>query len=190
MLPFGPHSCRRTIEPKPPLHRVPWLLDWGDAHATEDIPPGVPPVSFLPSNMTQMLSLAPRQMDIAPIQPSMDLNELSRRGHSEAAFGGLHDSSSPIAEAMMRRPPVSVGTPNTHQDLRDHHLRLSTATAPHPDAGQDTMCLCTPTPKIPRPRNGAFLFFLCFLGSMTYLCRSGLRRGRKERGSSSWPEYK
>ncbi|KAL7798304.1 putative SNF2 family helicase [Trichoderma ceciliae] len=107
--------------------------------------------------MTQVLSLAPRHMEMAPIHSRMEVDEISRRGSSEAAFGGLHNSSSPIGEPIMRRPPASLGTPNTNHDVLGQ-LRLGTSTAMQAGGGRDIICLCTPTPKIPRPRNAFILY--------------------------------
>lgn len=39
-------------------------------------------------------------------------------------------------------------------DGRPEQLRVNTANTMTPDDSRDMLCICTPAPKIPRPRNG------------------------------------
>ncbi|RFU81758.1 snf2 family helicase [Trichoderma arundinaceum] len=107
--------------------------------------------------MTQVLSLAPRgrHMELTPYGRMVRDEERSR---TETAFGdSLHNSSSPIVETIMRRPPAPLGTPNANHDILDYP-RLGNSTAAQADGSRDIICLCTPMPKIPRPRNAFILY--------------------------------
>lgn len=81
------------------------------------------------------------------------------------------------AGPLTRKRAASLRTDGPR--IEDLHLSTPTDTSPKLplDNGRDLICLCTPAPKVPRPRNGMclFLMFFAFLRVCvlpTFLCPS------------------
>lgn len=68
------------------------------------------------------------------------------------------DSPSPRTVDLARKRAASINTAEANY-ARFEHLRLNTPTNMNKDSPRDHICLCTPAPKIPRPRNGESRIF-------------------------------
>lgn len=87
----------------------------------------------------------------------------SSPGTSTAAHGNPQQPP-PLRGPMTRKRTASINTADAvHPRIQDLSLNTpSTATtsaaSPHapPFDARDLICLCTPAPKVPRPRNGSF----------------------------------
>lgn len=82
-----------------------------------------------------------------------------------------HGGESHQQKATTRKRAASI---NTEEANRPQVEKLSINAAPSSesprpfDAGGGLICLCTPEPKVPRPRNGMFWLFLLLL--LQYAC--------------------
>ena len=76
-------------------------------------------------------------------------------------------SGSSVRGSISRKRAASINTEEANRPkVESLSLGTPSTTSPRPfDASRDLICLCTPAPKVPRPRNGmtATSLFSCFL---------------------------
>ncbi|KAK5997135.1 Repressor of filamentous growth 1 [Cladobotryum mycophilum] len=102
--------------------------------------------------MPQILSMTPQPLDMV----RMDFNDYSKAADPASSLGPLPLPSLNTFVGSMRRRSGSIGAPYTsHEDLET--LRVNTANSLNPEVHRD-ICICTPEPKIPRPRNAFILY--------------------------------
>lgn len=90
--------------------------------------------------------------------------------------GEPRSPDSPLRSAgpLTRKRAASLRTEGPR--IEDLSLNTPTADTSPPqllESGRDLICLCTPAPKVPRPRNGMSSSFFFFLGSLlpSVFCR-------------------
>ncbi|KAH7015317.1 hypothetical protein EDB80DRAFT_889536 [Ilyonectria destructans] len=107
--------------------------------------------------MTQVISLVAPPKAITPAHSSpMELDDHDGpRAFRTAA--DTPDSPSPRTVDLARKRAASINTAEANY-ARFEHLRLNTPTNMNKDSPRDHICLCTPAPKIPRPRNAFILY--------------------------------
>ncbi|CEJ89724.1 hypothetical protein VHEMI05549 [[Torrubiella] hemipterigena] len=110
--------------------------------------------------MTQVMSFGPRPMDAAsPAHALMDLNKAVRDNAPHGPFMPRRSPSPGVGASgdIIRKRAASMNSSaessTSHGGLFDQ-LSINTSVS----MKQDTICLCTPTPKIPRPRNAFILY--------------------------------
>lgn len=105
--------------------------------------------------MTQVISLvaaAPKQA-MTPAHSPMDaVDEYDRPPRAFRAVPDTPDSPSPRTAGLARKRAASINTADANYG-RLEKLQLSTPSSMNSEGPRD-ICLCTPAPKIPRPRNG------------------------------------
>lgn len=113
--------------------------------------PGAP----LLSKMTQVISLvaaAPKQA-MTPAHSPMDaVDDYDRPPRAFRAVPDTPDSPSPRTAGLARKRAASINTADANYG-RLEKLQLTTPSSMNSEGPRD-ICLCTPAPKIPRPRNG------------------------------------
>lgn len=108
--------------------------------------------------MTQVISLVAPPKAITPAHSSpMELDDHDGPRAIRAATD-TPDSPSPRTVDPARKRAASINTAEANY-ARFEHLRLNTPTNMNKDSPRDHICLCTPAPKIPRPRNGESRIF-------------------------------
>lgn len=112
--------------------------------------------SRLLSKMTQVISLvaatAPKQA-MTPAHSPMDaVDEYDRPPRAFRSVPDTPDSPSPRTAGLARKRAASINTADANYG-RLEKLQLSTPSSMNSEGPRD-ICLCTPAPKIPRPRNG------------------------------------
>lgn len=156
-------SCSRRA-PSVPLPRLlperqapigPSRLGYG---VSADVPrparsPSTPPPHL--ATMTQVLALAARHMEAvgAPGRRHVDLGQQLKPPAGFAAAADAGRSSSHIRSVPSRKRASTIHTIDADRGMREP-LDASTPGAQGQDGASDIICLCTPAPKIPRPRNG------------------------------------
>lgn len=105
--------------------------------------------------MAQVLSLATQDMETvgASVHHHMSLEKpfRSRGGFDLARDGRL--SPTPFRTGSGRKRASSINTAPANHGIFEP-LSISTSGQATQDGPRDIICLCTPAPKIPRPRNG------------------------------------
>ncbi|KAJ6441923.1 SNF2 family helicase [Purpureocillium lavendulum] len=105
--------------------------------------------------MTQVLALAARHMEAigAPVRRHVDLGQPYKQpaGIATAAADGGH-SPSPLRSASSRKRASTIHAVDADRGMQESPS-ASSAGAQRQDGPRDIICLCTPAPKIPRPRN-------------------------------------
>ncbi|KPM34625.1 hypothetical protein AK830_g11948 [Neonectria ditissima] len=108
--------------------------------------------------MTQVISLVAPPKTMTPAHSSpMELDEDHDGPRAFQATADTPDSPSPRTIDIARKRAVSINTVDASY-ARFEHLKLDTPTNMNIDSPRDHICLCTPAPKIPRPRNAFILY--------------------------------
>ncbi|GJN74395.1 SNF2 family helicase [Purpureocillium lilacinum] len=109
--------------------------------------------------MTQVLALAARHMEAigAPVRRHVDLGQQYKQpaGIAAAADGG--HSPSPLRSASSRKRASTIHAVDADRGMQESPSASSAGTQ-RQDGARDLICLCTPAPKIPRPRNAFILY--------------------------------
>ncbi|KAF4512292.1 hypothetical protein G6O67_001453 [Ophiocordyceps sinensis] len=110
--------------------------------------------------MAQVLAFAPRQMEAvaAPLPRHVDLAKQFKADHP-ASDPRL--SPSPPANnntASFRKRASTIGAVDAARGMFESPPRNSAPGSHLQDGSRDIICLCTPAPKIPRPRNAFILY--------------------------------
>ncbi|KAI9158508.1 Repressor of filamentous growth 1 [Paramyrothecium foliicola] len=96
-----------------------------------------------------------RMGDAVPISPigfeSPDADNVVRR------IRNVRCSLTPPPSLSMRRSAVASEDVDAN-DGKPENLRVNTSTTASPEESRDFLCICTPAPKIPRPRNAFILY--------------------------------
>ena len=113
--------------------------------------------------MTQVLALTARQMEIvgAPVHRHVDLGKQFKNAADFIAAGGRH-SPTPLRATSPRKRASTIGAVGADHGMQDSPI-VNAAGAQKQDGSRDIVCLCTPAPKIPRPRNGEWKFLAAAL---------------------------
>ncbi|KAK2590118.1 slightly ste11-like protein [Conoideocrella luteorostrata] len=110
--------------------------------------------------MTQVLSLASRDTETvgASVRHHMSLDNpfRSRRGF-DLASDGRHSPSPFRAAGSVRKRASTINTADSNHGMFEP-LSINTSGQGTQDGSRDIICLCTPAPKIPRPRNAFILY--------------------------------
>ncbi|CAM1503933.1 Fc.00g015240.m01.CDS01 [Cosmosporella sp. VM-42] len=111
--------------------------------------------------MTQVISLVapPKAMTPATHSP-MDLDERDAqvsRAFRSAADNTPDSSPSPRSASLGGKRAASISTSEASYE-RLEQLKINTPGSMNSDGSKDLICLCTPAPKIPRPRNAFILY--------------------------------
>ncbi|POR38139.1 Repressor of filamentous growth 1 [Tolypocladium paradoxum] len=103
--------------------------------------------------MTQVLALAARQMETigAPVHRHVDLGKQFKTSTGFIAAGGRH-SPTPLRTTPSRQRASTIGAVDAGHGMLDSP-DANAAGAQKQHGSRDMVCLCTPAPKIPRPRN-------------------------------------
>ncbi|KAJ6784752.1 hypothetical protein PWT90_04662 [Aphanocladium album] len=107
--------------------------------------------------MTQVLSFAPRPIDDTPRHLLMDLDRAVRVGAPQGVFAPRR-SPSPGSSSFTRKRAASLTSADPAHGLYEQLSINTSGAAMKPESSRETICLCTPTPKIPRPRNAFILY--------------------------------
>lgn len=105
--------------------------------------------------MTQVLSFAPRPIHDTASHHHMDLDRAVRVGGPPGVFAPRR-SPSPGSSSFTRKRAASLTSADATHGLYEQLSINTSGPAMRPETSRDAICLCTPTPKIPRPRNGSF----------------------------------
>ncbi|KND94160.1 Repressor of filamentous growth 1 [Tolypocladium ophioglossoides CBS 100239] len=108
--------------------------------------------------MTQVLALAARQMETvaAPVHRHVDLGKQFKPSAGFIAAGGRH-SPTHLRTTPSRKRASTTSAVGAHHGMLDSPY-ANAAGAQKQDWSRDIVCLCTPAPKIPRPRNAFILY--------------------------------
>jgi hypothetical protein len=115
------------------------------------------------AKMTQVISLVTPSQAMTPAHSPMDSDDYDRP-RAFRALPDTPDSPSPRTAGLGRKRAAPINTSDASYG-RLERLKLSTPSSMASNEATRDICLCTPAPKIPRPRNGesllSFSFFLC-----------------------------
>ncbi|KAM0553846.1 hypothetical protein ACHAPJ_007192 [Fusarium lateritium] len=106
--------------------------------------------------MTQVISLVTPSQAMTPAHSPMDSDDYDR----PRAFRNMPDtpdSPSPRTAGLARKRAASINTADANYG-RLERLKLNTPSSMASSEGPRDICLCTPAPKIPRPRNAFILY--------------------------------
>ncbi|ATY66416.1 SNF2 family [Cordyceps militaris] len=107
--------------------------------------------------MTQVLSFAPRPIHDTVPHLLMDLDRAVRVGGPQGVFAPRR-SPSPGSSSLTRKRAASLNSADQTHGLYEQLSISTSGTAMKPESSREAICLCTPTPKIPRPRNAFILY--------------------------------
>ncbi|KAF4984661.1 hypothetical protein FZEAL_177 [Fusarium zealandicum] len=108
--------------------------------------------------MTQVISLVtPSSQAITPARSPMDDEQHDRPPRAFRTIPNTPDSPSPRTAVLARKRAASINTADASYG-RLEKLKLNTPTSMTSENSRDIICLCTPAPKIPRPRNAFILY--------------------------------
>lgn len=116
--------------------------------------------------MTQVISLVAPAKAMTPAQSPMELDDQEGpRGFRPTA--DTPGSPSPRLSGLgSKKRAASINTSEANY-ARLEKLRIDSPNNMDVNTSQDLICLCTPAPKIPRPRNGEFDSFCLFCSTRT-----------------------
>ena len=103
--------------------------------------------------MTQVISLVTPAQAMTPAHSSPMGSDDYGRPRAFRALPDTPESPSPRTSVLGRKRAASINTADANYG-RLERLQLSTPTSMASSEGTRDICLCTPAPKIPRPRNG------------------------------------
>ncbi|KAI6763057.1 hypothetical protein HG530_009037 [Fusarium avenaceum] len=103
--------------------------------------------------MTQVISLGTPSQAMTPAHSPMDSDDYDRP-RAFRAMPDTPDSPSPRTVGIARKRAASINTSEANYG-RLERLKLSTPSSMASNESTRDICLCTPAPKIPRPRNVA-----------------------------------
>ncbi|RMJ06914.1 hypothetical protein CDV36_013489 [Fusarium kuroshium] len=109
--------------------------------------------------MTQVISLvaaAPKQAMTPAHSPMDTVDDYDRPPRAFRAVPDTPDSPSPRTAGLARKRAASINTADANYG-RLEKLQLTTPVSMNSEGPRD-ICLCTPAPKIPRPRNAFILY--------------------------------
>ncbi|KAJ4254866.1 slightly ste11-like protein [Fusarium torreyae] len=106
--------------------------------------------------MTQVISLVTPSQAMTPAHSPMDSDDYDRR-RAFRTMPDTPDSPSPRTAGLARKRAVSINTADANYG-RLERLKLNTHSSMASSEGPRDICLCTPAPKIPRPRNAFILY--------------------------------
>ncbi|EJP65574.1 Repressor of filamentous growth 1 [Beauveria bassiana] len=107
--------------------------------------------------MTQVLSFAPGPIhDTAPHLP-MDLDRAVRVGGPQGVFAPAR-SPSPGSSSFTRKRTASLTSADQNHGLYAPLSINTSGPVMKSESSKEAICLCAPTPKIPRPRNAFILY--------------------------------
>ncbi|KAJ4136113.1 slightly ste11-like protein [Fusarium equiseti] len=107
--------------------------------------------------MTQVISLVTPAQAMTPAHSSPMGSDDYGRPRAFRALPDTPESPSPRTSVLGRKRAASINTADAHYG-RLERLQLSTPTSMASSEGTRDICLCTPAPKIPRPRNAFILY--------------------------------
>ncbi|KAG5660701.1 hypothetical protein KAF25_003307 [Fusarium avenaceum] len=106
--------------------------------------------------MTQVISLGTPSQAMTPAHSPMDSDDYDRP-RAFRAMPDTPDSPSPRTVGIARKRAASINTSEANYG-RLERLKLSTPSSMASNESTRDICLCTPAPKIPRPRNAFILY--------------------------------
>lgn len=120
--------------------------------------------------MTQVISLVgPSKATMTPApssspSPSPSVIEVNGPEPSRAYRTGVSTPDSPSLRTaiLAKKRAASINTADASY-ARLERLTVNTPNTMNSDDSRDMICLCTPAPKIPRPRNGELIYILTFV---------------------------
>ncbi|KAF5018264.1 hypothetical protein F66182_9767 [Fusarium sp. NRRL 66182] len=107
--------------------------------------------------MTQVISLVTPSQAMTPAHSPMDSSDDCDRPRVFRTMPDTPDSPSPRTAGLARKRAASINTADASYG-RLERLKLSTPSSMASSEGTRDICLCTPAPKIPRPRNAFILY--------------------------------
>ncbi|KAG8420167.1 slightly ste11-like protein [Metarhizium acridum] len=102
--------------------------------------------------MTEVLSFATRDMETvrASLHPHINLQKPFRNSRGFTLSSDGRQSPSPFRSGSGRKRASTINTADANHGMFEP-LNVGASSQ---DGPRDIICLCTPAPKIPRPRNG------------------------------------
>ncbi|KAM5351933.1 hypothetical protein ACJ41O_004656 [Fusarium nematophilum] len=107
--------------------------------------------------MTQVISLVTPSQAMTPTHSPTEVDDYERP-RAFRAVSDTPDSPSPRTAGLARKRAASINTADASYARLEKLNNPKTPTSMTSEGSRDLICLCTPAPKIPRPRNAFILY--------------------------------